>query len=93
MKTQNATLEGFVTPIHWNNLNEPVGFSLYTEEGEDIVIKTRKGLKMLKNLIMQKIKIVGTLVNAKDEDDEKEIVDIKQIIFTRMNYGTTKSAY
>lgn len=60
-RSRNKLVEGIVTPISWNEKGDVRLFSLFTSEGEDILIDSEEFFDTLHMLIGKSISIYGTL--------------------------------
>lgn len=82
MKQKNFKSYGVITPISWDKNNRPLKFSLYTPQGEDLLIhKEYRGHK-LNQYLGEQVIVTGTLT--------EEIKDYKTILpkkITRVSFG------
>jgi len=50
---------GIVTPVKWSRRGDPVSFSLYTDDGEDVLLDCSKNLNKIKKLVGKRVKVKG----------------------------------
>ncbi|MBF0362676.1 MAG: hypothetical protein HQK49_16775 [Oligoflexia bacterium] len=66
-------IKGVVNPISWDSNNRPTLLSLYTPDGEDIIIANNGSLKKFTKYINKNVMVKGEL-NELDEDLRSIIV-------------------
>jgi len=50
---------GIVTPAKWSAYGDPVSFSLYTDDGEDVLLDCSRSLSKIKKLVGKRVKVKG----------------------------------
>lgn len=74
MNSQNYV--GTVTPASWDDRGQATSFSIFTSQGEDILLDCSKEVKNLKKLSGKKVKVKG---EVKKSDFYGEILKPKHI--------------
>ena len=81
MYDQNYLI-GLVTPIHWNGANQVKQYSVYTEDGEDVVLvgpaKLNERLTKYKN---RPVRLIGTF---KSRNRDFRTFNVRRIIPLKM---------
>lgn len=77
MKKQTVT--GILTPIIWNKRGKPIKFSIFSDEGEDLVIKEYRYKIPLQRLLNKRVQAIGEIFNNKYGDRFIKLKKIKEL--------------
>jgi hypothetical protein len=70
------TLEGVILPVTWNRQNQAQGFSIFTEDGDDILIDSISGMKKIRDNLNARVKVEGHLY---DTDMGEKVIRISKV--------------
>ncbi|MCB9091186.1 MAG: hypothetical protein H6621_10905 [Halobacteriovoraceae bacterium] len=78
-KSKNQTVVGVLTPITWDRKGKVVKFSIYSDDGEDIVIKEYKHRDRLQRLLSKRVQAIGNIFRNKYGDKFIKLKRIKEL--------------
>jgi hypothetical protein len=75
---KRVTLNGYITPLSWDDHGGPTKFSLYTLDDFDIPLVEEGHLKKLRKNINQLVEITGIMTPRPFEEDHLKIIKLKR---------------
>ncbi|MEI8347334.1 MAG: hypothetical protein WCG27_07700 [Pseudomonadota bacterium] len=75
------TLEGVILPITWNRYNQAKDFSIFTEEGDDILIDSYSAasMKKIKGNLNSRVEVQGQIYDTDMGDKIIRVCKVKKI--------------
>ncbi len=83
LKTPNnkkQTIIGTLIPIAWDRKGKAIKFSIYSNEGEDIILKEYRYKNRLKRLLNKKVEVTGEVTHNKYGDKFIKLKTIKDFL-------------
>jgi len=79
-KNKNQTLVGELSPIAWDRKSRVIKFSIYSNEGENIIIKEYRYKSRLQRLLNKKVEVTGEITHNMYGDNFIKLKTIKELV-------------
>ncbi len=78
-KNKKQTVVGTLIPITWDRKGRAIRFSIYSDEGEDFIIKEYRYKGRLQRLLNKRVQAIGIVSSNKHDDKFIKLKRIKEL--------------
>ncbi len=80
VERKSQTVVGTLVPIAWDRRGKPIKFSIYSDEGEDLIVKEYHHKNQLRNLKNRRVLAEGVLYSNRRGDKFIKLKKIEEIL-------------